>query len=565
MRRRYLASLALLCVAFAAPPARAQVVVGRVLDADGGTPLGGAFLTLQDSSGRRRAGVLSDDAGRFLLTAPGAGRYVLVAERLGMATTRTTPFALAVDERRPVTVALKADAVPLAAIEVSGKRRCQVHPSVGEATARVWEEVRKALRVSAWAGGTQALDVTLRRHERVFALPGRAVLSDSVMESTGTTTRTYVTPLSPERLAREGYVVREADGGYSYSGPDDEILASDEFLDSHCLQLRPRSAGDSVLALDFKRVHARGPVDIEGTVWLNARAGELRAIDFRFAGLEFHTDEAGGRVEYRRLPNGAWIVERWTLTFPLLKRVFRAPMALGRQATHATDDLVAYGLHESTGEIVHMRIVGAATDATSPRQASGSVAGTVYDSLHSAPLAGARVYLSGTGYGATTDESGRFRIAGVPPGRYRLAFSHAVLEQVPVLPGPRDVVVAQGREAEAAAFVPSRAAMRLAACPARLAPDAAVVFGAVAGAGAGVLVRAIWQHVTRGASLVIRTEALEAETDAGGRYILCGVGGGGAVTVRAVTRELDGSRRYGPEVRVAPGPGEVARADPAMR
>jgi len=550
-------ALPALALLLARMPAAGQTVAGRVLDADGGVGLGGAFVVLQDSAGHNRTAVLTDEAGRFLLTAPGVGRYGVVAERLGMTTRKLAPFTLAAGERRSVTFTLEADAIPLAAIEVSGRRRCQLRPGAGEATARVWEEVRKALRVSSWTGGLRGVEYTLRRHERVIALPSRVVLSDSVKESVGVSSRPFAS-LSAKQLAKEGYVQRDAAGGFVYSGPDDEVLASDEFLDTNCLELRPRSdTPEGDLAVNFRGARRGGPVGIEGTAFLDARSGELRSIEFTYTGLEFPGMEAGGRVEYRRLPTGAWIVERWRLTFPLLRRSMR--IVGGR-----LDDISAYALHETTGEVLNMRIPGVATPGGgTAAAAAGAVTGVVYDSARQRPLAGARVYLSGTVYATSSDDDGRFRIAGVPPGRYDVAFTHPALDSAAVLPPAQRALVEGTAEVVVALGLPTRAEARRRACGEALLPDASILFGEVADAGAGTVVRASWQRVIKGSPVVIRMEYLEAATDAGGRYLLCGIPGGAPVTLRAIVRRLDGTRAYGRDIRVTTEAGGVLRADVA--
>lgn len=53
-------------------------------------------------------------------------------------------------------------------------------------------------------------------------------------------------------------------------------------------------------------------------------------------------------------------------------------------------------------------------------QGSAAIEGTVSSADGSGPLHGVSVYLEDTDYGALTDERGRFRIAGIPPGEYVL-------------------------------------------------------------------------------------------------------------------------------------------------
>ncbi len=60
--------------------------------------------------------------------------------------------------------------------------------------------------------------------------------------------------------------------------------------------------------------------------------------------------------------------------------------------------------------------------ATAARAQPAAVAGTVRDAA-GAPLPGVNVYLSGTTRGAASGADGRFEIAGVPPGAYRLVGS----------------------------------------------------------------------------------------------------------------------------------------------
>ncbi|HEX8298837.1 MAG TPA: carboxypeptidase-like regulatory domain-containing protein [Rubricoccaceae bacterium] len=80
-----------------------------------------------------------------------------------------------------------------------------------------------------------------------------------------------------------------------------------------------------------------------------------------------------------------------------------------------------------------------------PAAAQTALVGTVADT-DGLPIPGATVYLSGTTRGTQTDDAGRFRLAGVAPGAYRLVASF-----VGYTAGTQDIRVLSG-QAEAGPF-----------------------------------------------------------------------------------------------------------------
>jgi TonB-dependent starch-binding outer membrane protein SusC len=74
-------------------------------------------------------------------------------------------------------------------------------------------------------------------------------------------------------------------------------------------------------------------------------------------------------------------------------------------------------------------------------RAQGSVVGTVRDAGSAAPLAGVSVTVVGTQFTATTPADGRFSIAAVPPGRYRLR-----ARRLGYAAGDTSVVVQEGEQ-----------------------------------------------------------------------------------------------------------------------
>ncbi len=53
-------------------------------------------------------------------------------------------------------------------------------------------------------------------------------------------------------------------------------------------------------------------------------------------------------------------------------------------------------------------------------QTTGKISGLIKDKSDSAPLPGANVYLENTSFGSASDESGRFTLINIPPGKYNL-------------------------------------------------------------------------------------------------------------------------------------------------
>jgi hypothetical protein len=154
----------------------------------------------------------------------------------------------------------------------------------------------------------------------------------------------------PDSLAKYGFVHEPARNpadlltapGPVYFGPDAKILFSDWFLDGHCFSvLSPTEAANDIVVAFAPARGARR--DIRGKLTLDRQTLELRALDFWYTGLGRWVtgDSAGGRLSFRRLTTGAWIIDRW---------VIRAPIPLvGRR------DTVLFGFAESGGQVKEIR------------------------------------------------------------------------------------------------------------------------------------------------------------------------------------------------------------------
>ena len=325
-----------------------------------------------------------------------------------------------------MSLELTDEAVPLTGIEVVGRNRCRSRPELGEATARVWEEARKGFRIAAWTAGSSGLVYTTRRRFRRISLPGHSVLLDSVQKLTGLAARPYRT-LSPEDLAERGYVRRDADGSFVYYAPDETVLGSDTFLEGHCLVLAASAHGRaSEIGLAFRPVRARSIPDIEGVMWLDSATAELRSVDFSYVnvGARLPMKEAGGHVEYARLPSGALAVVGWRLAFPEFS--VDRPGSLNVLARQPV--IVATALDETSGEVT-AAVDGTGRSQLIARAQSGAGNGsarlviTVTDATTGARLAGVGILVAGTASPVLTDSVGVARVGGVPPGLRKITGS----------------------------------------------------------------------------------------------------------------------------------------------
>lgn len=102
--------------------------------------------------------------------------------------------------------------------------------------------------------------------------------------------------------------------------------------------------------------------------------------------------------------------------------------------------------------------------ATPALAQTGSVEGVVHDSLSSAPLTDAAVFLWETSYRAETDEEGRFRIEDVPAGEYSILFFHRRLGEMGLSAGPQAITVASGQATEIDLATPSRRTVTQSQC-----------------------------------------------------------------------------------------------------
>ena len=413
--------------------ASAQVVRGRLVDAATDTGIGGAMVTLTDRGGDGVEQVLTrGDRGAFLLRAPAPGEYRLRADRIGYATTHSALFHLAVGDTLTLEMAAPMEAISLEGIDAEVERRCEIRPEEGLAIATVWDEARKALAATAWTQDRGAYAYEMLRIKRQLDKDGRRVESEDRVRANTLAHSPYVARPA-DSLVADGFARLSADASMFWA-PDADVLLADSFLDTHCFRISSdgaRVAG--LIGLDFEPVPGRDVPEIAGTMWLDAGTAQLRWLDFHYVNLgvpPWLMDAGpGGRVEFRALPNGTWIVTSWHI------RMFTAGVTTHPLTGRPTASLD--GVAVERGEVLRAHGSEGMVFEGSPGY---RVTGSVVDSL-GAGVPGARVFVAGSGTEAVTDSAGRYELTHMGDGEYSIHVTHPVLEQLWYRPDPTEVEV----------------------------------------------------------------------------------------------------------------------------
>lgn len=118
-----LAVLTLLGFALAPSPVRGQTILGRVLDQFSEEPVDGVIVRLVARTGEEREQALSDADGRFVLTPPDAGEYLLVTDRFGYIETRSPLLSLTIEGQAPLDLMIAPAPIGLEGLEITVEER----------------------------------------------------------------------------------------------------------------------------------------------------------------------------------------------------------------------------------------------------------------------------------------------------------------------------------------------------------------------------------------------------------------------------------------------------------
>ena len=424
--RRILMISALLLVALGTPTAASgQWVRGTLVEQGTGAPIGGAAIVALDPDDRRLAWTLTDASGRFFFRLRTGGGFVIRADRIGHMSTMSEALEVGAADTLVYRMEALLDAIQLVGLTVEGSSRdCRIRPEEGVATARVWEEARKALEASAQTSRRGIYQFMVRRHERELDTRGRKVLKEASRIDRRFQAKPFKS-LEASKLIEEGFVQPDGDG-FRYYAPDSDVLLSDEFLDSHCLRLREGEGEDEgLLGLEFEPAGGRDVPDISGTLWLEPVSAKLQRLEFRYENLGFSVGRApvGGTVVFAGLPNGTWFVTTWAIRMPNLAEE-RTPMSSVSGGLPTRSRIIVVGIHEE-GALV-MQVRNGRGDVV-VESGAGTITGVVVGEDDESPVSDAVVSVWITGQQVRTGNDGLFRLGSLGDGTYDLLVTHPSL------------------------------------------------------------------------------------------------------------------------------------------
>jgi hypothetical protein len=532
------AVLGVLLAAFSLSPAKlgSQVVRGLLVDGITGDPLEGAMVHLLSPGDQAIAQVLTDAGGRFSLSARASGRYRIRADRIGHASTFSPEFRVVAGDTLEYRLEAEVEPVRLAEVVVEGSGRCEVRPDQGVATARVWEEARKALAAAAWTEERGIYRFQVMKYVRDLD-PSASIVRSEEQSVRQSYQKSPWVSLPADKLIHEGFMEPDRDG-YLFYGPDANVLLSDLFLDTHCMRLE-EGAGEAegLLGLAFEPTPGRRVVEIQGVLWLDPESAQLRWLEYRYRnlGLGISTQRIGGRVDFSALPNGTWIVRDWWIRMP----------HLGERIVRGTGERTVFltGIREEGGRV--MQVTGPRSEVILEADAA-TLSGVILAAFDRNPVKGANIRIEGTGRTFTTGVDGLFRFSGLTGGTYRVQYSLPFLEDLAYEPEPVEVVVVPGEVAHVRLSVPSDHDLLNAVCEGEQRPEGtAVVAGVVRRADTGepiadATVRVLWdrwevelaptrRRPGRASGSGLRAlvsgdrEGVELDSDPRGRFIVCAV------------------------------------------
>jgi hypothetical protein len=488
--------------------AAGQRVEIRLHEQSSPRPVVGAIIRLLGARGPVAQG-LTTELGRLTLRAPAPGTYRLRVDRIGWQGFVTDSFALAGGQTQRLDIPMASSPAELPTLVVEGKSRCNPKAQGGPLATALWDEVKKALTANVITED-QGIPLHVREFVREVDL-NRRPLREWVVVSRLSRGAPFAS-VSASTLEKMGFVYEVGDTA-RFDAPDASLLLSDQFVRTHCFRAVPGTA--ELAGLAFEPSPDRRVPEVMGTLWVDRFSSELRHIEFAYTGLVGLLRDAalGGRVEFHRLPSGAWIVGYWHVRMPRVesKTVFtrRDSTTVNRLAGYIDRGGRAETARDTTGRVDR-----------------AIVRGRVFDSTMGGGLAGAFVGVRGTRDSIRTDAEGRFELAVEASGDQEVWSRHPKLGLLREATR-RHALLSLGDTTVVNFGVPSLAAFASTLCGAPRRPAIVGVAWRLDGTPLGEQAMVARRNTGKGLERV-----RESTSNAKGVYALCDLFSDGPVVVR---------------------------------
>lgn len=406
-------------IGIAAQSLAAQQLRGTVRDSATGQLVAGAIVSVLDSTGVSLFRNLSSETGEYALPLPPAAR-VLRVQRLGF---RPRELRIPNAAIGRLDVALLAIPTFLQTVNVTATA-CSPRADRGSALA-LYEQARTGLLATVVAREAKPARMVLYRYERTMRGTTDRVESQSVwVDSAPFASVSFRAAQSAKDFARTGFL-QEAPGGRLFLAPDADVLLDDAFAASYCFSLaKPDRERPTQVGLAFEAAaRRRDRVDIDGALWIDTVARALTDIEFGYVGLgrQVEMHRPGGRIAFREMPNGAVLIERWSL------RLIGAHIDTVPGGKDRTTLLSKAYAQEIGGELARARWA----DGKAWRASLGRLRLRATDAK-GAPAVGADLWLAESSYRGKTDSSGTIELADLVPGPYSVVVMDPALATVNV-------------------------------------------------------------------------------------------------------------------------------------
>jgi hypothetical protein len=446
MRARVASSVAaLLACALFARGARAQSLAGVVHDSVSLQPVPGAVVILLDSAGGTVARSLTNARGEYR-TAFRDGMRTARFVRIGFVP-REVPLPPRTEPGVRLDVALFALPSLIQPVRVLANSQCKARKDRADALG-LWEQARAGLLATIVARDESPARMVRLGFDKVMDGNSDRVEHMRVRTDSGESdAASFVAAHAAQDFVRYGFSTDSGANG-TYFGPDADVLLNDAFAGAYCFELA-RAGRDRPGQVGLRFVPAarkRGRVDIDGTLWIDTVARELRDVQYRYLNVNSGADRfhPGGYVSFRSMKNGVVLIDRWSI------RVASASIDTTDEGGHLKYHYLLYA-EEEGGELARASWPDGLTWA--------APLGTLH--LHAItrdhkPATGAVIALVATPFFATVDANGIAQIRDLLPGEYAVRVIDARIAGLGIgLPTPLRFRAAPDSTALATLIVPT--------------------------------------------------------------------------------------------------------------